>query len=176
MVKKVIKWVVIIFLIFIALCVIVALIPTDDDTSQKKTEPKNKVFWEKIQTEDSRSGSGDVIGKYAYIEMDKADFQKKSYKTIKKEFKRIEKLSDKYDYFNIYFDDDTGILLPGCAMDAAMYGDKVLSKYEDGYTIEDFNGITCYIADKDKYFVLVDENDSPLSDKKKETGINGIEE
>lgn len=163
------------FLIAFAILLVIGFVVGAASEHTSSSKSSDAIFGKEYKTMDSLNADGDKIGEYAYISMDKDDFQDMSYKEIKKNFKKISKLSDKYDYFNIYFDDETGITLPGCDLTAATYGAKTASEYDDGYTIEPIGGYTAYIDDRDSYYVLVDEDNYLMSDGKEKTGINGIE-
>ena len=142
--------------------------PSPEGVNRSASEQDGTVFGSPVRTQPVKSGSGSLIGKYAYADIRKSTIQKASYEEIKEEFEFIESFSDDYNYFYLYFEDETGILFAGCSPLVTEYG-----KITDG-EIQNQKGIS--VEDLGGYYSLVDLDDKPLSDSEDPTGINGLDE
>jgi len=117
-----------------------------------------------------KSGDGSKhIGYNGYVKANKSDFMALSYKEIQELNAYIEGLGEKENYFTIVFEDGTGIVYAGCSALFPDYG-KISGDYE--YVITDSYGI---ISDTGSYFVLLDDNDQPITEDTNPFGVNGIQ-
>lgn len=110
-----------------------------------------------------------LIGMAGTIMVDRKDFLSLPYETIKEINEYIGTLKDDLNYFSICFDSLYGLQYYGCIPEYPVYGKMDIT---DAYTI---TGTIGAIEDTGSYFVLLDENDEPVTDAKEPFGINGIE-
>lgn len=137
---------------------------TSSSTSSAKASIE--VFGANLTEIPERSGSGDVIGAYGVLLLNKDSFQGLSYDKIKEGFKTIEAQADRLNYVTLCFEDGTGILLAGCSPILATYG-EIDENYNQTST-------SAFLEDKDTYFVLTGSDKNPIVDTTDPKGINGL--
>lgn len=103
-----------------------------------------------IKTAPVKSGSGEVIGKRAYVEVSKEDAKKVPFNTFVTFQDYTIKDAD-YNYFTICFDDGTGIVYAGCVIQYPYYG-----KIDDTGSIIEAEG---YLEIQDDKIVLVPKSE-----------------
>jgi len=114
---------------FIAMSLLLSGCGGSDDSSESSKsvdteEPvsTNPLMDCEVKVTDVKSGSGNVIGTRAYVEISQSDFESLSDEQIA-EFVLSEVKDKDYNYFTIDFGNGKGVVFPGCSTFWANIGD-----------------------------------------------------
>lgn len=110
---------------------------SSSDNEKDKLSSDNILLNCKVKKEDMKNAFGEVIGKYAYINILKSELKDITEDNLK-EFAETVIASDEYktyNYFAVKCDDETGLLFSGGSAVSIIYG-----KFNDDNMIEDTIG------------------------------------
>lgn len=88
---------------------------------EQPQQDKNPLMNLEIQEAEVLSGGGELIGKRAYVEMPKSDYDALTDEQLVEFAESVVDGAD-YNWFTVILDDGTGLEFPGCSVLVGMYG------------------------------------------------------